>query len=103
LLTQQHEQSLRERSQAIDYQAVLARRRQGSPFIEIAQRLAACLGRTGGLSAFRSDELETLQQVHARLTRLNASLLDRAAAQARQRNIADIVFPLQQLHDERSP
>jgi transposase InsO family protein len=103
LLIQQHEQSLRQRSQGIDYQAVLARGRQGWPFIEFVQHLGACLGRSGGVSAFRADELEMLQQVHVRLAGLNAPLLQRAAAQAQQRTIPEIVFLLQQLHDERNP
>jgi len=54
------------------------------------------------LSAFRTDELETLQKVYTRLTRLDADLLERACSRARQRTIPEIVFLLQQLHDERS-
>jgi len=57
----------------------------------IRQTTAAYLGQAGGLSAFRTDELETLQKVYARLTRLDANLLERACSRARQRTIPEIV------------
>jgi len=67
------------------------------------KQLAEHLGRRGGLSAFRTDELEALQKVHHRLKFLNPSLLKAACQQAQQRSIVEIVFLLQRLHDERSP
>lgn len=60
-------------------------------------------GQAGGISAFCSDELEMLQKVYARLTRLDPDMLKQAWTRARQRTIPEIVFLLQQLHDERSP
>jgi len=78
------------------------------PFIEFAKQLAGYLGRSGGLSAFRTDELESLQKVYQRLKFLDPALLEAACAQAQpaasgtqQRSIAEIVFLLQRLHDER--
>lgn len=103
LLIQKHQESLRQRSSGIDYQAVLARGQSRWPFLEFVKHLASHLGQSGGASAFRCDELETLQKVHDRLTRLDAPLLEQACARARERTIPEIVFLLQQLHDERSP
>ncbi|MEK7995958.1 MAG: Mu transposase C-terminal domain-containing protein, partial [Planctomycetota bacterium] len=101
LLIQKHEESLRQRCRGIDYQAALTRSQRPWPFLEFAKQLAVDLGRVGGISAFRSDELETLQKVYTRLTRLDAGLLEQAWARAQQRTIPEIVFLLQQLHDQR--
>ena len=87
----------------IDYQAALARGRHRWPLLEFAKQLAAYLGRAGGISAFRSDELETLQKVHARLPRLDPELLEQACRRAEHRTIPEILFLLQKLHEERSP
>lgn len=103
LLIQKHEQTLEQRSNGIDYQAALTRGSNRWPFLEFAKQLAAYLGRTGGLSAFRSDELETLQKIYMRLPRLDPELFERAWARASQRTIPEILFLLQKLHDERSP
>jgi hypothetical protein len=103
LLIQKHEQSLDQRSSGIDYQAALARGARRWPFLEFAKQLAAYLGHTGGISAFRSDELETLQKIYTRLPRLDLDLLEQAWRRATQRTIPEILFLLQKLHDERSP
>jgi len=103
LLIRKHEQSLDQRSGGIDYQAALARGQRRWPFLDFAKQLAAFLGRAGGISAFRNDELETLQKVYTRLTRLDAPMLQQACTRARQQTIPEIVFLLQQLHDERKP
>jgi hypothetical protein len=103
LLIQKHEQSLQQRSSGIDYPAALARSRCRWPFLEFAKQVAAHLGRTGGISALRSDELETLQKVHARLPRLDSDLLEQAWRRAEQRTLPEILFLLQKLHDERRP
>ena len=78
LLIQKHEQILAQRSSGIDYPAALARGARRWPLLEFAKQVAAHLGRTGGLSAFRSDELETLQKIHAQLPQLDADLLEQA-------------------------
>lgn len=101
LLIQKHQQAMRRQSSGIDYRAVLAQAQRRWPFTEFAKQLAAHLGRKGGLSAFRSEDLETLQKVYHRLTFLNAAMLEQACARAGQRTISEIVFHLQQLHDER--
>ena len=103
LLIQKHRDAIRRQSSGIDYRAVLAQADRRWPFNEFAKQLATHLGRKGGLSAFRTDELETLQKVYHRLTFLNEAMLRQARARAQQQSIPEIVFHLQQLHDERRP
>jgi len=101
LLIQKHEQSLRDRHAGIDYQAVLAAAGRRWPFAEFVKQLAAHLGRKGGLTAFTTDELESLQKVYQRLTSLDAPMLREACERATLRTIPDIVFLLQQLAHEK--
>lgn len=101
LLIDKHEQSLRDRSSGIDYLGAIEGAKKRWPFVEFAKQLASHLGRQGGVSAFRGDELESLQKVYQRLTRLDANLLARACQKAQSRTIPEIVFLLQQLQDER--
>jgi putative transposase len=102
LLIEKHQQAIERQSSGINYEAVMAAADRRWPFSEFAKQLAEHLGRQGGLSAFRADELESLQKVYQRLKFLNPSLLQQACAQAQQRSIVEIVFLLQRLHDERS-
>lgn len=101
LLIRKQQQNIERRSSGIDYREVLAAADRRWPFVEFAKQLASHLGRSGGLSAFRADELESLHQVYQRLTFLDPALLGKACAQAQQRSIVEIVFLLQRLHDER--
>jgi transposase InsO family protein len=101
LLIQKHEQALRDRHAGIDYQAVLAAAGRRWPFAEFVKQLASHLGHKGGLTAFSTDELESLQKVYQRLTCLDAPMLREACERATQRTIPDIVFLLQQLAHEK--
>ncbi len=101
LLIRKQQQNIERRSSGIDYREVLAASDRRWPFVEFAKQLASHLGRSGGISAFRADELESLQKVYQRLTFLDPALLEKACAQAGQRSIVEIVFLLQRLHDER--
>jgi transposase InsO family protein len=101
LLIRKQQQNIERRSSGIDYREVLAAADRRWPFLEFAKQLAAHLGRSGGVSAFRADELESLQKVYQRLTFLDPVLLEKACAQAQQRSIVEIVFLLQRLHEER--
>jgi putative transposase len=101
LLIRKQQRNIERRASGIDYRAVLAAADRRWPFAEFVKQLASHLGRAGGLSAFRADELESLQKIYQRLTFLDPALLERACAQAQQRSIAEIVFLLQRLHDER--
>ena len=53
---------LRDRHAGIDYQAVLAAAGRRWPFAEFVKQLASHLGRKGGLTAFTTEELESLQK-----------------------------------------
>jgi hypothetical protein len=101
LLIQKHEEALRERHAGIDFQAVLIAADRRWPFAEFVKQLAAHLGRKGGLAAFSTDELESLQKVYQRLTSLDAPMLREACERAAERTIPDIVFQLQQLAHEK--
>jgi putative transposase len=101
LLIQKHEQALRDRHAGIDYQAVLAAAGRRWPLAEFVKQLAAHLGRKGGMTAFTTDELESLQKVYQRLTCLDAPLLREACERTTGRTIPDIVFVLQQLAHEK--
>jgi putative transposase len=101
LLIEKHEQAMRDRHAGIDYQAVLAAASRRWPFAEFVKQLAAYLGRKGGLAAFTTEELETLQKVYQRLTCLDAPMLREACERAAGRTIPDIVFVLQQLDHQR--
>jgi len=101
LLIQKHDQALRDRHAGIDYRAVLAAAGRRWPFAEFVKQLAGHMGRKGGLTAFTSDELESLQKVYQRLTSLDAPMLREACERATARTIPNIVFLLQQLAHER--
>ncbi len=101
LLIQKHEQALRDRHAGIDYQAVLAAAGRRWPFAEFVKQLASHLGRKGGMAAFTTDELESLQKVYQRLSCLDAPLLREACERATQLTIPEIVFVLQQLAHEK--
>lgn len=67
---------------------------------QLADTLAKLLGRTGGVSAWSSEELETLAHVHRRRPRLTASLLRQACEQADPKTLPVVLFHLQQLHGD---
>ena len=71
------------------------------PFAEFVKQLASYLGRKGGMTAFTTDELESLQKVYQRLSCLDAPMLREACERATGRTIPDIVFLLQQLAHEK--
>jgi hypothetical protein len=94
LLIDKHEDSLRRRSQGIDYRKVPEPRQW--PFAELAKTLAHLLGRKGGLSAFNTDELEALKKLYQRVD-CTEPLLRQAVAQAEEKTIPAIAFHLQRL------
>lgn len=101
LLIQKHDDSLRARYAGIDYQAALAAAGRRWPFAEFVKQFASHLGRKGGLTAFTTDELESLQKVYQRLTTLDAPMFREACERVTQRTIPEIVYVLQQLDHER--
>ena len=103
LLIQKHEHAMSRRAGGIDYQAVLAHAQRRWPFVEFVKQLASHLGRAGGVSAFPAEQLESLQKVYQRLSLLNPAMLELACTRTRQHSVVEILFVLQQLHDERRP
>jgi len=102
LLIDRHEETLAGQSRGIDYQAVLSK--QGWPFQQFVKKFALLLGRKGGLSAFRTDELETMKKVYQKhAKRLDQSLLQKAFEQADEKTVLVILFHLQHLAYERRP
>jgi putative transposase len=101
LLIQKHDQAMRQRSQGIDYRAVLDQAGRRWPFAEFVKQLAADLGRKGGLAAFSTAELEHLQKAYQRLNSLDPEMLRQALQRAQQRTLPEIVFLLQQLAQEK--
>ncbi len=99
LLVEQHEQSLQQRSQGIDYRQLPAARRWS--FGDFVQTLGQLLGRRGGLSAFTSDELEALSKLYARVD-CQEPLLRQAVEQSREKTIPAIAFELQRLGDQNA-
>jgi hypothetical protein len=98
LLVDQHEQSLHQRSQGIDYRQLSPQRSWA--FADFVQTLGQLLGRRGGLSAFSSDEMEALGKLYARVD-CSESLLRQAVEQSREKTIPAIAFQLQRLSDAR--
>lgn len=97
LLADKHQRLLDQRSQGIDYLAVLAQDQKRWPLAEFLKQLAANLGRPGGLAAFSTDEMQSLHKVYHALNCLDAAMLRTACERAEQRTIPQIVFLLQQL------
>ena len=62
-----------------------------------ATLIAKLLGRDGGLSALRSDELDALRDFHSRHDRVHESLLRAAVASAESATIPHVLFRLQSL------
>jgi hypothetical protein len=88
------------RSQGIDYHS--ARQRNTWSLTGFAGILARLLGRQGGLSGLRADEMGILAAFHARHDGLNESLLRQAFSQAASATIPEVLFQLQSLLHERS-
>jgi transposase InsO family protein len=91
-----HEVSHDQRRQlGLDFQS--ASRRNVWSFTSFATLIANLLGRDGGLSSLRGDELEALRAFHARHDRVNESLVRAAAASAESPMIPHVLFRLQSL------
>jgi hypothetical protein len=60
------------------------------------------LGRTGGVSALTTQEMDSLATFHARHDRLTESLLREAFARAESPTIPEVLFQLQSLLHERN-
>jgi hypothetical protein len=99
LLREQHEASMSERCQGTDRRELAPP--EPWPFVEFAGTLATLLGRSGGLSAFDTQELETLEKLYRRVA-CDEALLRRAVEQAAEKTLPGIASQLLQLDSERN-
>jgi transposase InsO family protein len=100
-LRAEHEASQqKQRQQGIDFHS--ARQRNQWSLTSFARVFARLLGRTGGVSALTTQEMDTLASFHARHDRLTESLLREAFARAESPTISEVLFQLQSLLLERN-
>jgi len=98
LLQERHEASMKERCQDNDRRDAAP---QPWPFVEFAATLATLLARAGGLSAFDTGELETLEKLYQRVA-CDEVLLRQAVARAAEKTLPVIASQLLQLDRERN-
>jgi len=65
----------------VNVQAVLAAAGRRRPLAEFVKQLASHLGRKDGMTAFTTDELESLQKVYQRLSCLDAPMLQQTLSE----------------------
>ena len=90
----------KQRQQGIDFHS--ARQRNQWSMTSFARAFARLMGRTGGVSALTTQEMDSLAAFHARHDRLTESLLRQAFAQAASPTIPEVLFQLQSLLHERN-
>lgn len=90
----------KQRQQGIDFHS--ARQRNEWSMTSFARAFARLMGRTGGVSALTTQEMDSLAAFHARHDRLTESLLRQAFAQAASPTIPEVLFQLQSLLHERN-
>lgn len=99
LLNEKHEKILNDRSKGIDYRKVFSQRKFS--FSAFAQKLAILMGKKGGLTIFRADELEILKKTYNRFGKLNEPMLIQAWEKASEKNIPHLIYQLQIINDQR--
>jgi transposase InsO family protein len=90
----------KQRQQGIDFHS--ARQRNEWSMTSFARAFARLMGRTVGVSALTTQEMDSLAAFHARHDRLTESLLRQAFAQAASPTIPEVLFQLQSLLHERN-
>lgn len=101
MLEEQHrQQQEKEAAAGLDYHQ--AQQRHLWSFSSFAATFAKLLGRSGGVSALSTQEMELLSQVHNRHPRITRRLLEEAFEQADPKTMVVIVFHLQNLLQKRS-
>jgi len=99
LLRKRHEASISQRCQGADSRESAPP--EPWPFIEFVGTLATLLGRHGGLSAFDTDELETLEKLYQRVV-CDEAMLRQAVEQAAEKTLPVIASQLFQLDQKRN-
>ncbi len=93
LLISEHDKQLNAQIKGIDYTKMLSNR--AWPFVAFAQKLARLMGRKGKLSAFTSDELETLKKTYNRISAIDEPMLLKAWDSAPHKTITHVIYQLQ--------
>lgn len=93
LITQKHKSILQAQAKGIDYHQIISERPW--PFMAFVQKLALLMGHKGSISAFRSQELESLKKCYNRIPALNESLLTEAFQNASAKTLPYIIRELQ--------
>ena len=93
LAARHHERLRKEAAQGVKYHGAAKR----MTLAQLAATLAKLLGRQGGVSGLRTEELELVAGVHQRYPQITLSALQQACAQADPKTIPVVVFQLQQL------
>ncbi len=93
MIVEQHDKKLDAQAKGIDFTQLTDER---WPFASFAQTLARLLGNKGGISAFSTEQLDTLKTTYDALPSLCESQLIAAVEHAEVKNLHHIVWQLQQ-------
>jgi hypothetical protein len=93
MIVEQHDRALDAQAKGIDFTQLTDQR---WPFSSFAQTLARLLGHKGGISAFSTEQLETLKAAYDTLPTLSESRLLGAFEHAEVKNLHHILWQLQQ-------
>lgn len=94
-----HDRELKRQTQGIDYTRL--NQTKPWPFHDFARKLAQLMGKKGGLTDFRSDELEALQKFYQRHTGISEELLHKAYTQAYEKNVPYLIYEIQEMLKEK--
>ena len=95
LLVREHEKELDSQAKGIDYRKVVSDRLW--PFHSFVNSFASLLGRKGGISAFTSEELETLKKTYNQSLSINKEMLLEAFELSDSKTLPYIIYELKQL------
>ena len=90
LLQEQLEQQSESADAGLDYHAAM--HQQQMSLTRLIHNVARLLGRRGGVSSLRTDEIELLAQVHVSLPHIHLSRLEQAFELAETKSVAALVF-----------
>jgi transposase InsO family protein len=95
LLVREHQQQLAANTQGIDYRKLVSVRPW--PFHAFVKAFARLLGKQEGISAFTTDELETLKKLYNQNVRLSESVITQAFARAPDKSFPHLIHELKQI------
>lgn len=94
-LKREHQQQLKEQTCGIDFRKAVKIRPW--PFQEFGKTMANLLGMKGGLSAFNTDQLESLKKVFNQSLLINKAMVIKAFKNASEKSIPYIIYELKQI------